>query len=1497
MKMKLIRVALIAIFIFAILPFSVKAQNLTTSETVSNSTRSGFETRGGMIISQEANKLKILFGAINNEEVIQPGVQYSIQLIHKEYGYLVDEKVFPEVISIGKKEKISKEIEYQAPEFLNGDYLIFIVFRNSKANILGTDIIGKVSLKGSEGYVNINTCLLSVKDDKIKNEFFPNGYPINAGIDLAPEEELIAKCKISNNFSEAVEFTPQFENYFRSIFGTLISTEKQSSVNINAGETREVSFTVPKISKPQAYDAVLSLFNNGEIISNKIVFHYVIQGFSGTIQNLLSDEATYQKGETAKISFYLTGSADYFPGARGQGSRLEGGVMEISISNKDGSKCSETVQKQLTSIKELTNQKQGLEVPIIADCSLPQIKAEFKDRNGNVLDRATYNIFSNDAEKKELEKEKSAEKKMNKWILISGLILIILLISVLAYLFYKKKSENKSIATLIGILAATGVFFLWGGVSYGASVNFSAPALNEDWSSIPVTGFLGTEGGIYGEDEVIFSPGQEFLIGAKEAYTLVCSNSEVVRAHVNATVLDSNNTVISEKKSFLPNIVYYSDGSPWYLYISFHWYNAPMIPGSYKVEFEAYEALSNVGVAYLNFKVMAPNPILAVNKAGTGSGTITSDPAGINCGTDCAESYVQGTSATLTATPDANSTFAGWSGDCTGTGPCNLTMNTNKSVTANFKINTPPTAEAGGPYAVPRNGTVTIDGSQSSDPDEILSNLAFNWDCNKCINGGGNNGNCPGYANMRYVGFKSFTFNPNANFNTGYNAKAGNVFTCTLTVTDNKGATSTDTATITATETAPNAPTGLTATAPSCSSVTLTWVDTSDNETGFKIERSANSNGPWTQIATTAANATSADTIAAATTQYYYRVRATNLIADSDNTNVAGAYVPACTNVNLSLYTSSCRQSVLYISSNYEFDYYTIRKWYYSSWWGWYYNGQYNLWTNRSDHLYKYYDNNVSSGSFYGYQVYGCYNSGQCPSASLFYWIYIPSCPALNLSISPSAVACGASSGGASSLTWSSTNANYCIPSGTNWPGNPAQLPTSSNLAPLVNKTIISPTSSQTYSLTCYGAGGSITKSVNLGCSCTANNCADNICGNEQCYNGCIWVWGNMPVRSLSITKAGTGSGTVTGSPAGCSSAGINCGPTCSATYKYDTAVNLTATAFTGSEFTNWSNACNGTANSCTVFMRNNYSVNANFNAKTLNVSLTASPPSGSQPLTSTLTANVSGTSVGTINYKFYCNRNDDGTNITQPVDGKFDGESATSKSFNCTYSTPGAFFPKVIVERDSGVPNATDKKTVTVAAILSIDKTGTGSGSSTVISIPPGINCGPTCSASYNYNTLIALTATAIPSTDFAFAGWSGACSGTGPCTVTMNEAKYVTANFGCEINDCPPGSVSCSGNSRVVCSEVPVGSGCYRNITIDCGIETCVDGSCLPKQPGVCGDAQDIIWDKSPNSEFCNSFGGYTEPIREGESWCWTCIGMLGGSDTECCAQRDLNWKEIAP
>jgi hypothetical protein len=109
------------------------------------------------------------------------------------------------------------------------------------------------------------------------------------------------------------------------------------------------------------------------------------------------------------------------------------------------------------------------------------------------------------------------------------------------------------------------------------------------------------------------------------------------------------------------------------------------------------------------------NYSLSVAKAGSGTGTVTSSPAGINCGSSCCASFSSGAFVTLTAAPTTGSTFSGWSGTGCTTGT--VTMTGNITCTATFKgANNPMLSKIGifrpetGEWFLDRNGNRQWDG-------------------------------------------------------------------------------------------------------------------------------------------------------------------------------------------------------------------------------------------------------------------------------------------------------------------------------------------------------------------------------------------------------------------------------------------------------------------------------------------------------------------------------------------------------------------------------------------------------------------------------------------------------------------------------------------------------------------------------------------------------------------------------------------------------------------
>ena len=89
---------------------------------------------------------------------------------------------------------------------------------------------------------------------------------------------------------------------------------------------------------------------------------------------------------------------------------------------------------------------------------------------------------------------------------------------------------------------------------------------------------------------------------------------------------------------------------------------------------------------FIPYRISVQAATLTVTRGGTGTGSVSSSPAGIACGSRCAAVFAGGTTVALTAVADTGSAFVGWSGgDCSDTAICSVTLSSDRTVTANFQ--------------------------------------------------------------------------------------------------------------------------------------------------------------------------------------------------------------------------------------------------------------------------------------------------------------------------------------------------------------------------------------------------------------------------------------------------------------------------------------------------------------------------------------------------------------------------------------------------------------------------------------------------------------------------------------------------------------------------------------------------------------------------------------------------------------------------------------------
>ncbi len=320
-----------------------------------------------------------------------------------------------------------------------------------------------------------------------------------------------------------------------------------------------------------------------------------------------------------------------------------------------------------------------------------------------------------------------------------------------------------------------------------------------------------------------------------------------------------------------------------------------------------------------------------------------------------------------------------------------------------------------------------------------------------------------------------------------------------------------------------------------------------------------------------------------------------------------------------------------------------------------------------------------------------------------------------------------------------------------------------------------------------------------------------------------VTIPGTTPTSyQLIVDKTGPGSGSVASSPAG-----IACGATCSAGLSSGVLVMLTATPEGSSTFEGWDGDCSGTG-TCQLTMNRAHVVKANFSAPGTTYSLTVNAGSnGSVTPTGTTTRNagdvVAITAIPNSGYHFVnwtgnwgmiAHTTGASTSIlmngSYTITANFAANTSTSYSLtvNSTSggmvtaptSSPGSLTSGSIVTLTAAanpgyhfvnwtglINTVADTKSDSTTVVMNGNYVvranflpdSTTTFTLTTITDPPGAGTITPAAGDHTYTEGIVVEVTAFPTSGYLFDRWSGACSGSSSCSVTMDGDKTVTANF----------------------------------------------------------------------------------------------------------------------
>lgn len=370
------------------------AQNETNSEsfgTEEDLIIANVDFEDGVIETVSSDSIKISFSVINNHTKVLADMVYAVQIIGTKEGEV--NKVMYEYVynndhlTISPKNTIHKTANVPIPSYLDGSFKLRLIGRTVEGITLENYIVGEVQLtKTVDEYINNRGCFAYVNDEQFR---------VEQGVDIEKSETIILKCDISNMTEKDIAYLSEVSVYDKSVYNIKNASDVSSKEgSIEKNSDKEISLEIPTPKESGYYDAALVFLNRDKKqISNKIDIHFVVQGLSGSISDVVFDKNSYNVGEEAKVEFMVSGSADRFPNSRmSKSDEVYNQKMSVQIGiTSDNKECSKEIKRELASDSIVSDLNE--KIKITRDCHDPIATLILSDENGNVLDKKVLSLL------------------------------------------------------------------------------------------------------------------------------------------------------------------------------------------------------------------------------------------------------------------------------------------------------------------------------------------------------------------------------------------------------------------------------------------------------------------------------------------------------------------------------------------------------------------------------------------------------------------------------------------------------------------------------------------------------------------------------------------------------------------------------------------------------------------------------------------------------------------------------------------------------------------------------------------------------------------------------------------------------------------------------------------------------------------------------------------------------------------------------------------------